>query len=393
VWVSKIKYKLVLLYRKIFPQRLFGYYKNTNNGPRGDVLLSYLVSPLRWDIANKHFWGHSNKWECAEIAHIFNKCGYSVDAVQFDDNTFKPYKKYDIVFDIHKNLQNYSKYGSISILYVTGSYPRYSNAALDERLSNLERRRGVRLLPRRSISTDLVCSFDDSIRIADYIILIGNEWTKSTMPFSVHQKINLIPVTASYLPILRSFKDFKPRKEFLWFGGSGAVHKGLDLVLEIFKRNKDLTLHVIGPYELEKDFCELYKQELNHCTNIKTHGYVYPNSKRFRKIVEHVIGFIYPSCSESISTAAVTCMQYGIIPIISIDTGIELEKNEGIILVECSLEKIEQSINTIAMKNDSEIKEMAFQAQKSALNKYSRTKYSQSIENHIQLIINSYVGK
>jgi Glycosyl transferases group 1 len=384
--VGQLQYLLGLLYRKRFPKRIYGYYQNGDAKPKGSALFSYLVSPLRWSPDDKRFWGHSNKWECAEIAKIFNTCGYSLDAIEFDDKTFTPRKKYDIVFDIHGNLQRYAEYGTTKILYTTGSYPRYSNAALDRRLAYCEKRKGVRLLPRRAISLESVSAFDESVSVADSIIMIGTERTKATMPLSSREKIHLVPVTASYLPIVRSIAEFEPRKEFLWFGGAGAIHKGLDLVLEVFQKNRDLILHVIGP-------CELYKHELHECANIKAHGFVYPNSERFRTIVEHVIAFIYPSCSESISTAAVTCMQYGMIPIVSNDAGIELAQNEGIVLSECSVEHIERSVAAVASKKDSEIKEMSLQAQETAKNNYSRERYSAIMERYIRLLTNSTSGK
>ena len=52
-------------------------------------------------------------------------------------------------------------------------------------------------------------------------------------------------------------------KKFVFFGSLGAVHKGLDLLLEVFSRmTTDCKLYVCSGYEKEEDFCKLYHKEL-----------------------------------------------------------------------------------------------------------------------------------
>ena len=60
--------------------------------------------------------------------------------------------------------------------------------------------------------------------------------------------------------------------------GTGLVYNGLDLVLEAFAQEPDLTLHVVGPVQTEPDFVQIYKNELFHTPNIKVHGYLTPRS-------------------------------------------------------------------------------------------------------------------
>ena len=48
-------------------------------------------------------------------------------------------------------------------------------------------------------------------------------------------------------------KNFnEARKHFLWFGGGGAILKGLDLVVETFASLPHLQLSIIGPASYEK---------------------------------------------------------------------------------------------------------------------------------------------
>ena len=53
-------------------------------------------------------------------------------------------------------------------------------------------------------------------------------------------------------------KNFESsRKHFLWFGGGGAILKGLDLVVETFASLPHLQLSIIGPSAYEKEFEEI----------------------------------------------------------------------------------------------------------------------------------------
>ncbi len=42
----------------------------------------------------------------------------------------------------------------------------------------------------------------------------------------------------------------------MWFGSGGMIHKGLDLVLEVFARMQEYHLHICGPVHHEEDFCK-----------------------------------------------------------------------------------------------------------------------------------------
>ena len=69
-------------------------------------------------------------------------------------------------------------------------------------------------------------------------------------------------------------KDFEAcRTRFLWLGSRGMVFKGLDLVLDAFVQMPEYHLTVCGPVAKEKDFEQVYYQELYHTSNIHTYGW------------------------------------------------------------------------------------------------------------------------
>lgn len=269
------------------------------------------------------------------------------------------------------------------MLHLTGSDPCFANAAALARIEGVRARRGVVLTPQRSIPARQVSQVQRNLRIADYISLVGNEVTRSTYPKDIQPRIRLIPVTGSRLASVRKPESVDFKREFLWFGGWGAVHKGLDLVLEVFAKNPTLVLHVIGPYEKEKDFSRAYSAELHDLPNIKSHGYLDPSSRKFREVTRFVIAHVFPTCSESTSTAAVTCMQYGFLPILSINAGIDLTPEMGVLLQTCSLAEIDGAVQYVGSLPRHQLVRMIEASQNYALLMYSRANFIAAMKEHL----------
>lgn len=353
---------------------------------KGRVLFSYLPQALGLEEDNKIFDGHSNTWESREIANIFLDLGFAVHAFPWNDYNYIPDGDYDVIFDIFINLPRalpYINKDVIKILHMTGSYAPYQNKAEFLRAENLEKRRKCHYTPKRIVP--YVELNEQAIQKADACSLIGSRHTLSTYPKKYWNKINLITVSASKLAYYKNENEYVPgQKEFLWFFGSGAVHKGLDLLLEVFSRNTKYVLNIIGPTIEEKDFFKIYKYELTKLKNIKYQGALNPNSTQFNKILRNSFCFISPSCSEGISPAAVTCIQAGLFPIISRDTGIDLPSGCGIYLNRCSIDEIEKSIVTAYSMKNSRLAEQIKRCQNYALKQYSREKFSEDMRAFIE---------
>ena len=71
-----------------------------NSSPVGMCLVSYDERYIKTNNVELNR-GHSSKWESREIALIFSRLGYNVDIINWQDNSFIPQKKYDIIL---KNL-------------------------------------------------------------------------------------------------------------------------------------------------------------------------------------------------------------------------------------------------------------------------------------------------
>ena len=368
-----------------YPVRLL----HKGNKKRKTVLFSYIPSPLLIQDPNS-LTGHSNKWESREIANIFFELGYDVDAISWTDFDFVPDRKYDVIFDICYNLSRLQQFfgkDTIKLLHNTGSAPEYQNQAEARRVAEVNKRKNGNYVAKRMVKNSHQAI--ESIELADHISLIGNEYTLSTFPQEIQKKINLVTVSASDIGAnMKTVNNFVPSaREFLWYFGSGAVHKGLDRVLEVFSIHPELTLNVIGNVAVESDFIEIYKDELYNRNNIHYHGYLLPTSQEFHTIINRVFCFIAPTCSEGISTAVATCLQIGLFPIISHDTGISLPDNYGIYLETSEIAEIENAVLHSYNMRYSELEDQIIKIQQVALTQYTRDKFTKDMKEYFQRIL------
>jgi glycosyltransferase involved in cell wall biosynthesis len=350
-----IKKMLDSIYRRIDfgSVPIFDYFEN-NFQKR--VLISYVTKPF----LEEDDFRHSNNAEAIEIAKQFDDRGYAVDiieySVKYDKNYFEN-KKYDVVFGLEPVFLaavNHLK-PKKSIYYATGAHFEFQNSAEQERLVNLKKRKGLMLKPRRYVFPH------ESSSLADAIISIGNDWTKGTYAGKA-KEVKCIPVSAySFFSLaeVNMEKDWiSARKNFLWFNSVGAVHKGLDLLLEIFSKNKDLHLYISGKVAFELDFIFLYKKELFFTENIHFMGWTSPRSKRFKKLATKCAFIVSPSCSEGMSGSLATCMHLGMIPLSSEESGLDIG-DCGVMFEDNNIETIEKVIIESSNKSKSWLDEKA----------------------------------
>lgn len=356
------------------------------------ALVSYLREPTLFLKDNdKLLDGHSNKWESREIAKILKNKGFNVEIIDWNDEQFKINRDYKIVVDIGSNLARWKTKlnpRSLKWMHLTGSYPVFQNDAEKARIIALKGRKpGVVYSPKRTVSD--YKKVIESIGISNACSLIGNNDTLLTYPKKYWPKITLVPVTASRLTYYKKndTEYFPKDREFLWYFGAGAVHKGLDLVLESFLVNKELKLNIVGNIENEDDFKKIYKKEIYNTSNIKYYGFLDPTSEKFVKILKKCFCFIAPSCSESISTSVVTCMQIGLYPIISRHVGVNLPRTCGLYLEDLSVKSISSAVNKVnKMSKDNFVRQVTTLQEYSFL-EFSRDKFNRSITNYIEKII------
>ena len=218
---------------------------------------------------------------------------------------------------------------------------------------------------------------------SDMLILTGNAETKSSYSGLV-DNIRTIPV-----PCIPS--QLKPNMQvnsgFLWFGGAGAVHKGLDLVLDAVDESpSNFILDICGPIEKEKDFLILYENSFLK-SNIKFHGMIDVNSNEMQKLINRNSFIILPSCSEGMASSVITCMQFGLIPIISKECGIDI-KDHGILIEEITVLGVKKAIDKALGLNSEEVLNMKNKAIKFAEENNSQDSFRVSVSDSLMSILN-----
>jgi glycosyltransferase involved in cell wall biosynthesis len=350
---------------------------------KGSVLLSYITEPftkLPWQsLSNRH----TNYWECLEIARLFSARGYAVDVINWDNSKFIPKKKYAVCVDVQNNLERLSKYlpkECKKVAHIVSSAASFQNTAEKTRLQELKKRRGVELITQRQVG------ISNNVHVANFLEGFGNKTVWASYG-NLDKPIFPIPISSVKIFDFPENINFEAAsKNFLWLGGGGAVLKGLDLVLEAFAQNPDLTLHICGPVQAEKDFCQAYNKELFETANIHLHGRIDVTSDLFKELSLTCGALIYPAFSEGTSGAVVQAMQAGIVPIITPQTGI-YEEAPAIIITEPTVESVTKAVKDFSLLSPERIETVSRNVWKYAQAHYTREEFSKAYGHFIDDIL------
>lgn len=310
----------------------------------GCVLLSYILEPFLLAPGERPSTAHTHHSESLLIARAWLERGFDVDIIDYRNNVFVPRKDYRIFVCARTQFDRLAPLlpqGCIKIAHLDTAHFLFNNHAAFERALDLQRRRGVTCTSIRIVESNR------AIELADYGALLGDEFSRQTYAYA-GKRIYCLPV-----PTLGTYprpdrKDFDVvRRRFLWFGSTGFVHKGLDRVLEAFNGMPDLELAVCGPIDQEAEFAEIYGKELYRSPNIRTVGWVDVAGPEFLRVANDCAALVFPSCAESQSGSSLTCMQAGLIPILSREAGIET-RDFGITLADSSIPEIQRAVRHVA---------------------------------------------
>lgn len=356
----------------------------------GHVLVSYISHPSFLKDAEALPNNHTNYWESLQIARTFLDLGYCVDIIDFQNRKFLPKKAYSYFVGHRINFERIASLlnkNCVKILHIDAAHILFHNAAEAGRLLALQQRKGVTLRLRRFEWPNL------AIEHADCATILGNAFTISTYRYA-NKPIYRIPVSTPVLYPWPEDKDWEAcRRHFLWFSSFGFVHKGLDLVLDAFAGMPDYELTVCGPIDGEEDFKRAYHKELYQTPNIHTIDWVDISSPKFTEITNRCIGFIYPSCSEGQCGGVVTCLHAGLIPLISYESGVDVDPDSGFILKDCSIEEIRNSMRAVSRLSGRELKRMARTGWEFARANHTREKFAEEYRKAVLAIMATFGHK
>jgi hypothetical protein len=380
--ISK-KIKKILI-RDLLKSPVINYFGD--NHPK-NALISYITKPLKKGIDLSH----TNSAEVLGIANIFRSLGFNIDVADYDFEGFLDYNKYDVIFGFGEPLVNSFSYKKendlVRIYYGTGMHVSVQNNNSLKRIEEVYKKKGVWLIESGRIVEK---AWSQQTNIVDAMIVLGNDIVKESYEKYFDKDIYMVSPSFykiyDYKEIIEN-KDFKEaRNNFLWFGSSGLIHKGLDLLLDLFKTIPDIQLHICGPLDGEQGFKEIYNNELYNTPNIHPYGFIKIDSHLFKELIKKCAFVIYPSCSEGGSPAVLNVSgNGGLIPVLSKEASIDVN-GFGFIIKSLSIEEIKNSIGKARLLNDEEMKRKSLSWAKYLTEENCLDSFSKSIKKHLQII-------
>lgn len=351
----------------------------------GYVLLSYIIEPFLLKNGEPVSNDHTHDWESLQIGKTFLDLGYGVDVIDYRNKKFIPEKDYFVFVAARTNFERISQYlnkNCLKIVHLDTSHWLFNNHASYERSLALQIRKGVTVKSQRIIEPNF------AIEYADFATILGNDFTISTYLYA-KKPIFRIPISTCTVYPWSEEKDFDAcRKNYLWFGSDGFIHKGLDLVLDAFVEMPDCHLTICGPIQKEKDFVRTFYKELYKTPNIHTIGWVNVDSDEFVRITNSCVGLIYPSCAEGGGGGVIACMHAGLVPVLSYESSVDVE-DFGVILKNCSVDEIKNTIRDVSDLPVEKLKDMARRTWKFARTHHIREKFAEEYRKTIIKIINT----
>lgn len=292
-----------------------------NDAPRALIIYSatgidrYVRGvPLSDPIFNKH----TIYWESVRMVQILNDAGYIVDYC----DVWKPFsvdwKRYAIVIDNLNNLKDIPEELPIKKVYwATNNHWLTWNAAELQRLQWFKERTGITVPMARQLPSTL------SDEYADHLTYFGTALQRAS--FSQRPRGHCIPISSCVLPPYKKKDLSVARNKFIWMGGGGLVHKGLDIVLEAFARMPHAELYVVGNMQEEPRFWQWAQPLIATHANIHPLGWMDLTSKEFCDIADQCIATVYASAAEGGPGTIARLLHHGTIPIVTPESFVRAE--------------------------------------------------------------------
>lgn len=282
-------------------------------------------------------------YEILSIINVFTESNYVVDLLDCNEIRIPEAildRNYDLIFgfgESHYRITNL-KPQAISVLYMTENTPEFSYREEQKRLDYYFERHGKR---HKIIRSGKFYKKYHLEKTYTHVITMGEPeflMDKYPSPYSIFP-------TGLINPEFKFGKKnhYESRKNFLWMGSLGAIHKGLDLLLDVFSERKDVTLHICGLSDMEKKMLKLKPSK-----NIIDHGYVLVSSDKFIDLTNTCTFIILPSCSEGCSTSILTGMLHGLIPIVMKDSGFNRLSGHAVFLDTYRIDYLQSQITYLS---------------------------------------------
>lgn len=371
---------------KIFHRNCFDYILNinldiTHKQPR--VLLCYLplISKLNLDV-DKLF--HPNIYHSNQMVFILSKLGFTIDLCYCNDLSIVDKlegRKYDWIIgfgDVFKYVLK-KQQPQRRILFITENNPKVVEMKYNERLDYFRKRRNVAKMKNyRSTFYDI-----EQYEISDCAICMNSVYNSQSM-IPYFKKLYYINVNGFFNEkfILKENIDIERNNSFVWFGSTGVIHKGLDILVEAFSRLPLKRLNIFGVSKQEVSIIKPYIGRnifLYDKINVMDDAFI-------SEVVDKNAFAVSLSCSEGMQSGIATCMLHGLIPIVTKETGYESQD----FIFEFDDYHLDSVVNTISCTSSlsaSDINKLSSQVYDYAHKKFTLTAFSNQFESIVKDIL------
>jgi glycosyltransferase involved in cell wall biosynthesis len=319
---------------------------------RGRVLMSFGQTLYKRILAGKPpSFGHPSAWCNLVMMRGFLDRGFAVDCIDWDDAGSRPDGTFDAVFDVIQNLERLQRHagkGASRILFPWFMQSRVHNSLSRARHVDLLNRRGIDVPPNKLVQETR------GAEIATDMLFPGGEYALESYRASPAKIYRLPQIRPFDLEVNRTRDLSEARRHFLWIGGHGKVHKGLDLALEAFERMPDTHLWVCGEMSAEPAFEAAFRRELNELPNVHLLRFVDTQSEQWAELTTRCLGVVSATAAEVRVTSMLASMRCGLIPLLSAGNDIDAPRST-ITLETNSVEAIQTAVRHAQGLTDQEL--------------------------------------
>lgn len=355
---------------------------NLKSKDQKKVLLCYL--PQCFEPITNHL-SHPNILHCLSMVNVLTSKGFAVDVCYSNDlYALKnlAIADYDFILGFGKVFDSISQdeTKALKILLVTENDPNVVKEKYKERIQYFKERH-----PSWPIKNFIVRdSFYNAKKFyeSEVAIVMNSSYNINNFKnsFSRTYPINVNGLYNEKFSVVDK-KEMLDTKKFLWFGSSGALHKGLDIIIDAFSYLPELVLSVYGANPKELRSIKKIPQ------NVHIMGKVSVFSDEFLKIANENAFVLSASCSEGMNSGIATCMLHGIVPIITKETG--FDKNNTIIeLDDFKVESVVEVLKSASQLERFVIEENIENTYKYAHDNFTLEKFEQNFERIVDTILN-----
>ena len=380
-WIKATCRRWNVQFRKIDPRRseniVLGINQNCLSNQK-KILISYMDYG-RTAYSMRHDRAHTNLQEMVQMIKILIDMDFCIDVCGCNNQDAaiempSDYYDYILGFGAMFRLARERNPKAYAILYMTENPYNVSYVREQERIAYFYERTGKKIEFTRT--GKFYARGDEAL--ADAVICLGEkQYFDNKIVYRVY------PSAFKNERYISNITQMRKTTNFLVFGTKGFVHKGNDLLVDVFARHPQWNLYLCGT-EIKQ---ECRKIGVRLPPNVFDCGFVDVESENYLKLVTKCMYVLLPSCSEGMSTALLTCMRHGMIPVTMRGTGMDELENYCEYFEGFQISQIEQCLVELVSRDNTVLTEKSQRIYEYANKSFVLSQYTRNMKRVLDAIM------